>query len=68
MSEKNLKRKLELQDKLIERQSKQIESLKSQVEELKLECEKKDNLISSVDSLKDELSRNVAEIKEYKEQ
>lgn len=68
MREKNYKRKYEFQQKMISRQSEQIESLKAQIEQLKLECEEKDEIISSVDFLRSELTSNVNEIKKYKEQ
>lgn len=71
MIEKNYKKKFEFQKKLISRQSEQIESLKLQVEKLELENEEKDKIINSVSFLRDELSRNISEVKihekEYKE-
>lgn len=68
MNEKNYKRKLEFQEKLIKRQSEEIESLNAQIEELKLKCEEKDRVIHSIASLKKELSDNVADVKKYKKQ
>lgn len=68
MSEKNYKKKLEIQSNLISRQSEQIDSLKLEVEKLKLECAEKDKVIASVDSLRNELTKEVNEIKKYKEQ
>ena len=68
MSEKKYKKKFEFQKKMIARQSKQIELLISQVEILKLECEKKDEIISSVTPLKEELTKNVNEVKKYKKE
>ena len=68
MNEKRYKKKLEIQSKLIARQSEQIEKLKSQNETLKLKCEEKDEIINSVGSLRDELTQNIAEIKQYKQQ
>lgn len=68
MNEKRYKKKLEIQNKLIARQSEQIEKLKSQIETLQLKCDEKDEIINSVSSLRDELTQNVAEIKQYKQQ
>lgn len=68
MNEKKIKKKIELQNKIILRQSEQIDDLKLQNEALKLECAKKDELIASVSFLKDELSKNVEDAKKYKEE
>lgn len=68
MTEKNYKKRLEFQQNMISRQSEQIEELKSQIEKLKLECRKKDETINSVAHLRDEMSKQVAEVKEYKQQ
>lgn len=46
----------------------QIESLKSQVEKLELELAEKNKLIDSITPLRDELSKNISEIKEHKEE
>lgn len=64
----NEKKRLEFQQKMISRQSEQIESLKLQNEKLKLELQEKDEIINSVASLRDELTKNVAESKKYKEE
>ena len=68
MNAKNYERKLEFQKNLISRQSKQIESLKKQNEKLSLELEEKNALINSVASLKEELSKNVVDFKNKKEE
>jgi DNA repair exonuclease SbcCD ATPase subunit len=68
MNEKNYKRKLDFQQKLIARQSEQIESQKNEIDKLKLELKEKDKMIHSVDSLRNELSQNISEIKKYKEE
>ena len=67
MSEKEKKR-LDFQKKMIARQSEEIEELKTQIKELKLELEKKDEIINSVSSLRNELAQNVLEVKKYKEE
>ena len=68
MTEKNYKKRLEFQQNMISRQSEQIEELKSQIEKLELECEKKDETINSVAYLRDEMIKQVSEVKEYKKQ
>lgn len=68
MNEKKKKtqKRLKFQEKMIARQSEKIESLTSQIEALKLECKRKDEVINSVAPLKEELTNNINEIKEYK--
>lgn len=66
MNEKNYKKRLDFQNKVIQRQSEQIDGLKAKIEELKLELEKKDETINSVSHLKNELSKNIAEIENKK--
>ena len=63
---KRYERKFEFQKKLISKQSEQIDELKSRIQELELKCEEKDKEIMSVSSLKEELEKNVDEIKEYR--
>lgn len=64
----NEKKKLEFQQKIISRQSKQIEDLKLQVAQLELELEEKNKVMSSVDHLRSELSKDIAEVKGYKKE
>lgn len=68
MSEKNYKKRFEFQNKMISRQSEQIDSLKSEIEKLNLKCDEKDKIINSVTPLRNELTENIKEIKEYKRQ
>lgn len=63
---RDYKKKYEFQKKISSRQAEQIESLKSQVEKLKIECEEKDKIIKSVDSLRNELAEDVEEYKKLK--
>lgn len=63
---RNYKRDYEFQKKLNERQTEQIESLKLQIDALTSLCEEKDKLIYAVDSLRDELTKNIEEIKQKK--
>lgn len=67
MNDKKYKKKLDFQNKMISHQSEQIDRLKLQVEKLELECRKKDEIINSVSFLKDELSKNISDVKKYKD-
>ena len=68
MNEKKNKhqRRLDFQQKMISRQSEQIDSLKKEIEKLNLKLKEKDEIINSVVPLKEELTKNVNEVKEYK--
>lgn len=68
MNEKNYKKRLEFQQKMISRQSEQIEALKSQIEKLQIKLKEKDEVISSVTPLRKELTENVNEIKKHKKE
>ena len=68
MKEKKYEKKIELQEKIISRQSEQIEKLNAQIAKLKLEIEEKDVFINSVASLKDELTKNISDVKKYKKE
>ena len=68
MSEKDYKKRLEFQKKVISKKSEEIESLKLENEKLKMKLREKDELINSVSAMREELSQNVAEVKKYKEQ
>lgn len=65
---KNYKRRYEFQQKTISRQTDEIEYLKSQIEKLKLQCEEKDKVINVVDSLREELTSDIAEVKKSKDE
>lgn len=68
MNEKNYKKRLEFQQKMISRQSQQIKDLELQNQRLKLEIEDKNKIIDSVSSLREELSQNVEEVKKRKKE
>lgn len=68
MNDKGYKKKFEFQQKMIKRQSEQIQNLELQIETLKLECEEKDKIINSVESLRIELTKNVDEVNKYKKE
>ena len=77
MIENKYKKRYETQQKISLRKSEEIEVLKSQIKELELECYKKDKIIeaknrviNSVEPLRNELQKNIDELKgckvEYK--
>lgn len=70
MNEKKMKyeKRLAFQQKLINRQSEQIEKLKNEIEKLTLECQKKDELIRTVEPMRKEMTDNIKEHKKLKEQ
>lgn len=64
----NEKKRIKFQNELISRQLEQVESLKSQISKLELELQKKDDIINSVANLKDELIKDISEVKKYKDE
>lgn len=68
MNEKKYEKRLNFQSQLIARQSKQIDDLKKKNEKLENECRKKDEIINSVDYLRNELTKEVSEVKKRKEE
>lgn len=70
MNEKKNKyeKRLQFQQKMISRQSEQIDSLKLEIQELKNKIIEKDEIINSVTLLRNELTENVNQVKEYKKQ
>lgn len=67
MNEKNYKKRLDFYQKMMARQSEQIEKLKSKIEKLTLECQKKDELIKSVEPMRKEMADNIKEQRKLKE-
>lgn len=68
MNDKSYKKKYELQNKTVLKQFERIKLLESENEKLKLESKKKDELINSVSSLRDELFQGVNNIKNYEKE
>lgn len=68
MSERRLRKKYEAQIKINERQNEEIGKLSGRVSELIMECEKKDQVISSVMELRDDLDDTVKELVEKREE
>ena len=66
MNEKNYKKRLEFQQKMISRQTAEIESLNAEIVKLRLQIEERDNVISSIEPMRKELADNIAEVKQYK--
>ena len=68
MNEKKYEKRSEFQQKIISRQSEQIDSLKSEIEGLKLKLNEKDEIINSVEPMLREMTENIKEQKNLKEQ
>lgn len=68
MNEKNYKKKLDFQNKMISRLSEEIESLKSQNDILNTKLKEKDEIINSVTPLRNELKQNIEEFKMNKKE
>lgn len=68
MNEKNYKKRLEFQQKVISEKSEEIESLNAEIIKLRLQIEEKDNVINSIEPMRNELSQNIADIKKSKEE
>ena len=56
-------RKSNIKSRIIERQAHEIESLKKRISELEIDCDEKDELINSVDSLRIEMEQIVEDLK-----
>lgn len=56
-------RKSNIKSRIIERQTHEIESLKKKISELEIDCDDKDELINSVDSLRIEMEHIVEDLK-----
>ncbi len=61
MNEKNYKKRLDFQQKIISKKSEEVESLKLENEKLKLELQKKDEIISSIEPMRNEMSESIKE-------
>lgn len=68
MNEKKYEKRLDFQQKIINRQSEQIEALKTQIEKLTLECQKKDEIINSVEPIRKEMTENINEQRRLKKE
>lgn len=64
----NEKKRIEFQNKMISRQSKEIDLLKSEIKNLELKIEEKDKLINSIDHLRNELLKNISDVKKSKDE
>lgn len=60
-------RKYDLQNKILQRKNDEIESLKNRISSLEIDCDEKDELINSVDSLLAELREIVEELREKRD-
>lgn len=66
MNEKKYEKRLEMQNKLISRQSEQIKDLEQQVRDLQLEIEEKNKVINSIEPMREEMAKHIAEVKKRK--
>ena len=66
MNEKSYKKKIEFQQKIISRQLEHIEELKVQNEKLNMRLKEKDEIINSITLLRNELIKNISDVKKYK--
>lgn len=60
---KKRNRKSDVKSRIIERQTNEIESLKNKISELEIDCQDKDEIINSIDSLRIELDETVQSLK-----
>lgn len=56
-------RKQDIKSRIIERQTNEIDSLKKQIYDLEIDCDKKDELINSIDSLRVEFDEAIQNIR-----
>lgn len=66
MNTRNKRKKINRRDmksKIIDRQTTEIENLKGTISDLEIDCEQKDALIHSIDSLRNEMLEVVDELK-----
>ena len=68
MNERNYKKRLDFQQKVISKKTEKIESLELENKRQRLELEEKDKVINSITPLRDELIENINEIKKYKKE
>ena len=66
MNEKNYKKRLDFQQKMISRQSEQLEDLKLQVEKLEQKLKEKDGIINYVQPMRIEMTENIKEYRKLK--
>ena len=66
MNERNCKKRLDFQQKIISRKSEEIDMLKIENEKLRQELQKKDEVIASVEPMRKEMAENINEIKQKK--
>lgn len=68
MNEKKYQKRLDFQQQVISKKSEEIELLKAENAKLRLKIEEKDNVINSIEPMRNELAENIKEAKQYKEQ
>ena len=60
---KKRRKKSDLRGQIIKRQIDKIDSLKNDISKLKIDCEEKDKIINSVNSLRDDLIETIETLK-----
>lgn len=68
MNEKKYQKRLDFQQQVISKKSEEIEFLKAENARLRLKIEEKDNIINSIESMRNEFADNIKETKQCKEQ
>lgn len=63
LSKKKNKRS-DIKSKIIKRQTDEIDGLKQQISELEIDCDKKDEIINSIDTMREDFSDVINELKE----
>lgn len=66
MNEKNIRKRLDFQQKLISKKSEEIESLKLENEKLKQKLKEKNEAMTSVESMREEMAESLKEHKRLK--
>ena len=66
MNEKNYKKRLDFQQKMISRKSQENDELKLKIERLEQELKEKDEIINSVEPMRREMTDNIKEHKRLK--
>lgn len=66
MNERNYKKRLDFQNKIISRQSQQIDELELKLKKLEEKIKEKDEIINSVEPMRKELTENIKEHKRLK--
>lgn len=61
-------KKSDVKSRIIKKQSNEIESLKAKISELQISCEEKDELINSIEHLRNDLQATIEDLKKKGEE